>query len=87
MAELKCSDGTVVQISTETEAELRKAFESKHVWKHGDVFKNGSGRMMYLNPKHGKEQMVWVDRDLEAVCSIERYREDCIFLFNIKDKL
>ena len=27
MAELKCKDGTVIKISDETEAELRKAFE------------------------------------------------------------
>lgn len=29
MAELKCKDGTVIKISDETEAELRKAFEPK----------------------------------------------------------
>lgn len=29
MAELKCSDGTVIQISDETEAELREAFGPK----------------------------------------------------------
>jgi hypothetical protein len=29
MAELKCKDGTVIQISDETEADLRKAFGSK----------------------------------------------------------
>ena len=30
MAELKCSDGTVIKISDETEAELRKAFGSQN---------------------------------------------------------
>ena len=29
MAELTCKDGTVIKISDETEAELRKAFEPK----------------------------------------------------------
>ncbi len=29
MAELKCKDGTIVKISDETEAELRRAFEPK----------------------------------------------------------
>ena len=40
MAELKCKDGTVVQISDETEAELRKAFGPKpeKTFKIGDVF-------------------------------------------------
>ena len=36
MAELRCADGTVVQISIETEKELRKAFGSKQVLRHGD---------------------------------------------------
>lgn len=40
MAELKCEDGTVVQISAETEADLRKAFGPKPepTYKVGDVF-------------------------------------------------
>jgi hypothetical protein len=40
MAELKCSDGTVVQISTETEKELRKTFGPKPevTYKIGDIF-------------------------------------------------
>ena len=36
MATLNCSDGTVVQISAETEAELRKAFE--RTYKIGNIF-------------------------------------------------
>jgi hypothetical protein len=36
-AELRCADGTVVQISAETEQELRKAFEPKPVYKVGDI--------------------------------------------------
>jgi hypothetical protein len=36
MASLHCKDGTVVQISTETEIELRKAFGSKQKLRHGD---------------------------------------------------
>jgi hypothetical protein len=39
MAELRCADGTVVQISAETEKELRKAFgESEPTFKVGDIF-------------------------------------------------
>ena len=33
MAELKCSDGTVIKISDETEAELRKVFGPKPNYK------------------------------------------------------
>lgn len=33
MAELKCKDGTVIKISDETEAELRKAFGPKPNYK------------------------------------------------------
>ena len=32
MAELKCKDGTIIKISDETEAELRKAFEEEPKW-------------------------------------------------------
>ncbi len=44
--ELRCSDGTVVPISEETEQELRKAFAPKYVWGHGDVFKTKNGSVM-----------------------------------------
>jgi len=37
MAELKCSDGTVIQISKETEQELRKAFGPQPTYSVGDV--------------------------------------------------
>lgn len=37
MAELKCKDGTVIKISDETEAELRKAFEPKPDYKDGVI--------------------------------------------------
>ncbi len=37
MAELKCKDGTVIQISDETEAELRKAFGPKLDYKDGNL--------------------------------------------------
>ena len=33
MAELKCKDGTIIEISDETEVELRKAFGSKPNYK------------------------------------------------------
>ena len=36
MATLTCTDGTVVQISAETEAELREAFGPKQTLRHGD---------------------------------------------------
>ncbi len=39
MAELRCADGTVVQISKETELELRKAFgKPERTYTIGDVF-------------------------------------------------
>ena len=63
----------------------------KPEWVHGDVFKNGSGHMMYLNPMNGRGSMEWLDTRMVASCSIEMYRKDCTFLFNIntviKDKL
>ena len=40
MAELRCANGTTVQISAETETELRKAFGPKpeRTYKIGDIF-------------------------------------------------
>jgi len=39
MAKLTCSDGTVIQISKETEAELRKAFgKPEPTYQVGDIF-------------------------------------------------
>lgn len=37
MAELKCKDGTIIKISDETEAELRKAFGPKPDYIEGDL--------------------------------------------------
>jgi len=37
MAELRCSDGTVIQISKETEQELRKAFGPQPTYSVGNV--------------------------------------------------
>ena len=59
MAELKCNDGTVVHISAETEAELRKAFESKSTYKVGDIFhRNVDGKSMFLQLKADNEGRV-----------------------------
>ncbi len=100
MAELRCNDGTVVQISAETEAGLRKAFEPKHVWEHGDVFRwvkpGGDGSVMiYL--------IIGVEPVVYTLVSEPKCRADyhpavacpepvmllknATFLFNIKDKL
>ena len=59
MAELKCKDGTIIEISDETEAELRKA-SSKPEWKFGDVaayrskFNGITDIQCYLYDKNGK---------------------------------
>ena len=89
MAELKCSDGAVVQISAEIEAELRKAFEPPHVWKHGDVFENRGGVIMiYVDPIFGGgSQIFYLGEDTNATCPVEAYLEDATFLYNIKEKL
>ena len=59
----------------------------EHEWVHGDVFRNGSGYMMYLNLGYGEDSMVWIDRKLVVSCTITEYRRDCTFLFNIADAL
>ncbi len=103
MAELRCSDGTVVQISAETEAKLRKAFEPKHVWKHGDVFDEGDGvyPKIYIHVDGEKPQVFHLsggmftgtfgcgDRGLPAFSEASSYTNfpQATFLFNIKDKL
>ena len=96
MAELRCDDGTVVPISTETEKELRKVFgKPPHVWMHGDVFESGNphnqGVLMYLHveKQFGKRepQVVYVGRDTHPYDSIEQYLDNATFLFNIEDKL
>lgn len=88
------SDGTIYSMPCnewwptreQAQAVLDK-FKPKHVWKHGDVFKNGSGHMMYLISVCGQESMVWIDDKMIASCSMREYRRDCTFLFNIKDIL
>ena len=52
MAELKCSDGTVIKISDETEAELRKAFEPNVIEKYcknHDIWKGYSASIQEVN--------------------------------------
>ena len=90
MAELRCNDGTVVQISAETEAELRKAFEPSHIWKHGDVFTNLTGDIhyIYMNPIFGGDpQVFYLDDNTNATCPAKAYLEDATFLYNIREKL
>jgi hypothetical protein len=59
MAELKCSDGTVVNISSETEQELRKAFEPKPP-QLGDIVTCIHGRRVVL------PSMLWHETEFEA---------------------
>lgn len=86
------SDGstyrTVEYFPTREQAQaVLDKFRPEHVWEHGDVFDNDGGRMMYLNPCHGREQMVWINAPMVASSSMETYHRDCTFLFNIKDAL
>lgn len=62
MAELRCSDGTVVRISKETEAELRRQFGPKKV-KFGDVVehKDYGYKRVVLYDAHGKLQVYSID--------------------------
>ena len=64
-------------------------YQPPHVWEHGDVFEDRTGRyiMMYLNPKFGKEQVCHLNHNLAAGCRVSRYFRSATFLFNIKDKL
>jgi len=70
-------------------------FQPKHIWKHGDVFRNGNkhnpGTMMYLHPEkdyRGREpQVVYVHKDTYPYAPVEQYTDGATFLFNIKDKL
>lgn len=89
MAELRCSDGTIVQISGGTEVELRKAFESKHVWKHGDVFKNLVGVQIYLepSPKPIVVNLGYTNSGGTPEIQLDNTDGDVEFLFNIKDRL
>lgn len=58
MAELKCNDGTVVQISKETETELRAAFGSK--LEFGDIViyrQDKRSKRVVLYDKYGQLQV------------------------------
>lgn len=86
MAELRCNDGTVVQISAEIEAELRKAFEPEHVWKHGDVFDAGHSLGMFVETSaYGDIIVNLKHRNRGGTPSVQLPGSK--FLFNIKDKL
>ena len=94
------SDGSILTTSEywptreQAQAVLDK-FQPKHVWKHGDVFKNGNksspGTMMYIHPEkqfgEREPQVIYVYRDTYPYDSVERYTNGATFLFNIKDKL
>jgi len=51
MAKLHCSDGKVINISKETEVELRKAFELKV--KHGDILEDDCCRVVIIGSGEG----------------------------------
>lgn len=91
MAELKCADGTIVQISAETEAELRLAFGG-HKWKHGDVLKITGGAVLVCVAVGGSILVFniafYKGREVGS-CGPRRrdFRQSDVFLFNIKDKL
>jgi len=94
MAELRCNDGTVVQISAETEIELRKAFEPPHIWKHGDVFGDGNGEFpkIYIKVCNSKPQIFHLSGKGDAMQThspAEAYINwpTATFLFNIREKL
>lgn len=80
---IQTDDGRVVFIHSR----FLKLVNPPHVWKHGDVFKNGGGFMMYVHPNHSNAQMFWLRRSWRTTCSIAEYRKNATFLFNIKDKL
>jgi hypothetical protein len=70
MAELKCSDGTVIEISKETEQELRKAFGPVYEPKLGDILTCNFGErvVMYSDElgrlaafHHSKTRDPWPD--------------------------
>lgn len=89
MAELRCSDGTVVPISEETEAELRKAFEPRHVWKPGDVLECYTGDILVcVENNRGEIRVFGAGQPLVGEYDIDvNLDETAVFLFNIKDKL
>ena len=63
MTELRCSDGTVVRISKETEAELRRQFGPKKP-EFGDIVTHNSYgyKRVVLYDAHGKLQVYSIDR-------------------------
>ncbi|KKK56719.1 hypothetical protein LCGC14_1416860 [marine sediment metagenome] len=87
MAELRCLDGTVVQISAEMEVKLRKAFgEPEHVWVHGDVFDTGHSIGMFAETViYGNIIVNLEHRNRGGTPAIQLPGSK--FLFNIKDKL
>lgn len=98
MAKLICSDGTVIPISVETEIKLRKAFEPKHIWEHGDVFaqEDGSYPKIYIHIENQDPYVVHLSSGLAkdgmgmpAWGKPNNYTKcpNTVFLFNIKDKL
>lgn len=91
MAELICKDGTKVQISDETETELRKAFGPKHVWEHGDVFTVDHISLRYMiyicDIFDDTPRVFHLSTAYGVGGSVETYLEDATFLFNIKDKI
>ena len=63
MAELRCSDGKVINISKETEKELREAF-SEPEWKFGDIIETEGGcKRIVLYNKNGELRGIWSDQN------------------------
>ncbi len=90
MTELRCDDGTVVQISKETEKELRKVFgKPEHKWVHGDVFSNHVyPSQMYVELLDGPMivNLEQIGQGGTPGCQL-RPNAEPKFLFNIKDAL
>lgn len=62
-------------------------FQPKHVWKHGDVFKNSIGvTMIYIEPLTGPA-VYSVSCYCTGTCGVEHHLKNATFLFNIKEKL
>ena len=62
--------------------------KSKHVWKHGDVFKYRECFMMFLHPQWNKDDQTVVyliPATMNPGLPINDYLEDAKFLFNIND--
>lgn len=74
MAELRCSDGTVVQISAETEAELRKAFGPEITYRIGDIFWRSHNDGQYLQLSVSDKGRVGLRRTTKIKCAVNGFK-------------